>query len=153
MVKQRRRGGRGGGGPRPGAGGGGPRPGGGGGAAPGPSGADRIFADVSYWEARAIQVATVLDIFTLLADGPSTAEDVAVRSATDKRATELLLNALAGIGYVVKKGDRFSNAPHAQAKIVRATRGAGRWRRRCAKNASPRARCRLDLITRNNWPR
>src|SRR5438552_17137240 len=102
---------------------GGGRPNGGGGGAPGPSGADRIFIDVGYWEARAIQVAVVLDVFSLLADGPSTAEDVAVRIATDKRATELLLNALVEIGYLIKRAERFSNAPHAQAYLVRGQKG------------------------------
>ncbi len=121
-MSRKRRGGGGGGGGRPGGGGGG---GGGGGSAP--SGAERIFADVSYREARTIQAAVVLDVFTQLADGPSTAEDVAVRIATDKRATELLLNALCEIGYLAKRGDRFSNAPHAQAHLVRGQKGYIGW--------------------------
>ena len=95
--------------------------------APGPGGADRIFSDAAYWDARVLQTAVVLDVFTLLADGPSTAEDVAVRLATDKRATELLLNALVEIDYLVKRSDRYTNAPHAQAYLVRGQKGYVGW--------------------------
>ena len=83
--------------------------GGGGNPAPaGPGGAERIFADAAYWDARVLQTAVVLDVFTLLADGPATAEDVAVRCATEKRATELLLNALVEIDYLTKRNDRYA---------------------------------------------
>ncbi|HVO32098.1 MAG TPA: methyltransferase, partial [bacterium] len=109
---------------RHGGGGGG---GGGGGAQQGPGGPDRIFADASFWDARVLQVAVVLDVFTLLSDGPATAEDVAVRSATDKRATELLLNALVEIGYLTKRADRYANAPHAQAYLVRGAKDYVGW--------------------------
>lgn len=113
MVR-RRRGGGGGGGASAGAG-------------AGAIGADRVFDDTSYRDARTLQTAVVLDVFTLLADGPATAEDVAVRQGLDKRATELLLNALVEIGYVQKRNDRFSNAPHAQAYLVRGGKNYVGW--------------------------
>ena len=116
MVRHRR-GGRHGGGN---SGGGNPAP-------AGPGGAERIFADAAYWDARVLQTAVVLDVFTLLADGPATAEDVAVRCATEKRATELLLNALVEIDYLIKRNDRFTNAPHAQAYLVRGAKGYVGW--------------------------
>ncbi len=99
-----------------------------GGSSPGgPSAAERIFEDVSCWEARTIQVATALDLFTLLADGPATAEDVAVRIGADRRATELLLNALCEVGYLSKRADRYANAAHAQSHLVRGQRGYVGW--------------------------
>lgn len=110
------------------------RRGGGGGGGGVPAGAERIFADASYRDARILQAAVVLDVFTLLADGPATAEDVAVRLGTERRATELLLNALVELGYCGKKvdreggaGARFSNAPHAQAHLVRGAKGYVGW--------------------------
>ena len=108
MVRRRRGGGGGGGGASPGVG------------SVSPS---TIFNDASYRDARTLQAAVVLDVFTLLADGPATAEDVAVRQGLDKRATELLLNALVEIGYLTKRNDRFTNAPHSQAYLVRGGKG------------------------------
>lgn len=99
--------------------------GGGGGASPGVGSVtpSTIFNDASYRDARTLQAAVVLDVFTLLADGPATAEDVAVRQGLDRRATELLLNALVEIGYLTKRNDRFTNAPHSQAHLVRGGKG------------------------------
>lgn len=115
MVRRRRGAGGGGGG------------GGGGGAGAGGVGADAVLADATYRDARTLQAAVVLDVFTLLADGPATADDVAVRNGLDKRATELLLNALVEIGYLLKRNDRFSNAPHAQNHLVRGAKGYVGW--------------------------
>lgn len=119
MVR-RRRGGSGGSG---GGGGGASAGGAGSGSGGGSVSASAIFNEASYRDARTLQAAVVLDLFTLLADGPSTAEDVAVRQGLDKRATELLLNALVEIGYLTKRSDRFTNAPHAQAYLVRGGKG------------------------------
>ena len=102
MVRRRRGGG---------GGGGGANAGGGAGAGVGSVSPSAIFNDASYRDARTLQAAVVLDLFTLLADGPATAEDVAVRQGLDKRATELLLNALVEIGYLTKRSERFTNAP------------------------------------------
>jgi len=117
MVRRRRGGG--------GGGGGNANPGGGAGAGAGSSAVSpsAIFNDASYRDARTLQAAVVLDLFTLLADGPATAEDVAVRQGLDKRATELLLNALVEIGYLTKRNDRFANAPHSQNHLVRGGKG------------------------------
>lgn len=101
--------------------------GGGGGGSEGFAGPVRIFEDASYRDARTLQAAVVLDVFTLLADGPATAEDVAVRNGLDKRATELFLNALVEIGYLIKRNDRFQNAPHAQNHLVRGAKGYIGW--------------------------
>ena len=114
MVR-RRRGGSGGGG--------GANAGGGAGSGGGSISASAIFNDASYRDARTLQAAVVLDVFTLLADGPATSEDVAVRQGLDKRATELLLNALVEIGYLTKRNDRFTNAPHSQNFLVRGGKG------------------------------
>src|SRR5262249_23287151 len=47
---------------------------------------------------RAVMAATKLDIFETLAAGPLTAYEIAAKCATHPRATEQLLNALAGMG-------------------------------------------------------
>jgi len=64
----------------------------------------------AFQESRVILTALELDLFTALGDG-STAGKVATKMGTDSRATEMLLNALAAIGLLVKQEDVFQNAP------------------------------------------
>jgi SAM-dependent methyltransferase len=59
-----------------------------------------------------------LDIFTKLAQGPSSAEEVAERCGGDARAFGVFLDALTGIGLVEKRHGRFSNTPFAQRHLV-----------------------------------
>jgi len=61
-----------------------------------------------YQESRAILTAVELDLFSAVGAGAAAAE-AAVRAAADPRATEMLLNALAAIGLLSKKGERFEN--------------------------------------------
>jgi DNA-binding transcriptional ArsR family regulator len=53
--------------------------------------------------ARTIMVATKLGIFEVLAKGECTASELATLCGLDQHATEVLLFALAGAGYVYKK--------------------------------------------------
>ena len=57
--------------------------------------------------ARTVMAATKLDIFEALAAGPLTADEVAGRCGTHPRATEKLLNALASLGCLRVKGERY----------------------------------------------
>jgi len=63
-----------------------------------------------FQESRVILTALELDLFTAVGEGAG-AEAVAARMGTDARATEMLLNALAAMGLLVKKEDVFRNAP------------------------------------------
>lgn len=61
--------------------------------------------------ARTIMAATSAGIFEALADGPLSAQQVAERCGTDLQATEKLLYALAGAGYVRIDACAYSLAP------------------------------------------
>lgn len=64
----------------------------------------------AYMESRAMLTALELDIFTVVGAG-STAEEAARKVSTHPRATEMLLNALAGMGLLVKQRGVFRNTP------------------------------------------
>ena len=63
-----------------------------------------------FQESRAVLTALELDLFTAVGEG-SPAAEVAARVHTDPRATELLLNALASLGLLVKHEGVFHNSP------------------------------------------
>jgi hypothetical protein len=71
--------------------------------------------------ARTIMVATKLGVFEALAKAEGTAQDIAIRCGLHPRATEVLLFALAGAGYVRSKGKRYTLAPVAQKWLLRSS--------------------------------
>src|SRR6266540_2540822 len=60
-----------------------------------------------------------LDLFSILAEGPSTAEAVATRSTSAPEATRLLLEACTLEGLLTSDGNTFANTPVADAFLVR----------------------------------
>jgi (2Fe-2S) ferredoxin/2-polyprenyl-3-methyl-5-hydroxy-6-metoxy-1,4-benzoquinol methylase len=70
-----------------------------------------------FQESRVVLTAVELDLFTAVGGG-ATAEEVAARVGTDPRATEMLLNALVAIGWLVKNGAIFSNSPSSERYFV-----------------------------------
>jgi hypothetical protein len=73
---------------------------------------DRIMRVTGqYWEACVLQAAVRLDVFTGLAEGSSTARNLARRLGLSERGAEGLLNALSAMGLLVKEGEAFRNAP------------------------------------------
>ena len=58
-------------------------------------------------------------VFTHLADGPATAEDLARKSGLHPDRAETLMTALAGLGLLTVDDGRFSNAPASEAFLVR----------------------------------
>ncbi len=64
----------------------------------------------SFQESRVILTAVELDVFTAVQSGAGAA-DVAGRLGTDPRATEMLLNALAAMKLLEKRGGVFHNTP------------------------------------------
>jgi len=71
--------------------------------------------------ARTIMVATKLGVFEVLAKGECNAQDIATRCGLDRHATEALLFALAGAGYVRSKGKRFALAPVARKWLLKSS--------------------------------
>ena len=63
-----------------------------------------------YMESRALLTALELDVFTAVGNG-ATAADIAKKISTHPRATEMLLNALAAMGMLVKQQGVFHTTP------------------------------------------
>jgi SAM-dependent methyltransferase len=64
----------------------------------------------NFQESRVLLAAVELDLFTALGEG-ATAGEVAARLKADRRATEMLLNALVAVGALAKSGGVFQNTP------------------------------------------
>jgi SAM-dependent methyltransferase len=71
-----------------------------------------------YWQARVLITAVEHDFFTFVARGAGRAPEVAMAARTDARATELVLNALVGLGLLEKRDGRYSNTPEAEQFLV-----------------------------------
>ncbi len=71
----------------------------------------------AFQESRAILTAVELDVFTAVGEQASAAE-VAAKSDTDARATEMLLNALVALSLLTKQDGRFQNTPLAKQFFV-----------------------------------
>ena len=64
-----------------------------------------------YWKSFALHAAIKLGIFTVIGSEELTGEDIAQRLSAKERGVVMLLNALAAMNLLVKKGDRYSNTP------------------------------------------
>lgn len=70
-----------------------------------------IATGYSFYEARVLHAAFELGVFAALGRKSLAAESMAHRLRVDSRGMRLLLSALAGLGFIVKKGERFKNCP------------------------------------------
>jgi SAM-dependent methyltransferase len=64
-----------------------------------------------YWRSFALHAAIKLGIFTVIGSEELTGEDIAERLGAKKRGVVMLVNALAAMDLLSKKGDRYSNTP------------------------------------------
>lgn len=88
-----------------------------------PPSADRLIEEIlGYRKAKVLMVAAYLDCFSRL-ESPRTAVSLARALRLDPRATEILLDALAAMGYLVKRGTLYRNAPVASRHLVRGRPG------------------------------
>jgi len=74
---------------------------------------------VAMMLARTIMAATKLGVFEALASGPLTAHEVAAQCGTDPRATEKLLTALVGVGYLRADQAQYALAPVARKWLLK----------------------------------
>lgn len=82
--------------------------------------AEDLWATVrGFWPARIVLTAVELDLFTIVGGVAKDAAEVSKGARTDPRATELLLNALAAMGYLRKERDRYTNAEVARRYLVK----------------------------------
>jgi hypothetical protein len=64
-----------------------------------------------YWKACALQAGVKLRAFTVLGDDALSGADAARAMGVSERGGAMLLNALAAMGLLVKREDRFANTP------------------------------------------
>jgi len=84
---------------------------------------DRLIDEImGYRKAKVLMVASYLDCFTHLETARGAA-DLARRLKLDARAAEILLDALAAMGYLVKTGAKYRNAPVSSRHLVRGRAG------------------------------
>ncbi|WP_418593688.1 methyltransferase [Ponticoccus sp. (in: a-proteobacteria)] len=72
-----------------------------------------------FMGSKALFAALEVGVFTELSRQPSTAAQLAERTAVDADRAETLLTALAGLGLVVGEAGTYSNAPAAEAFLVK----------------------------------
>lgn len=77
----------------------------------------------SYRQWHTLRVAIVhFDVFTRLAPGPKTWQQLMAEMGTSQRGTCILLDALTALGLLEKKGDSYTNSALAQRHLVRTSR-------------------------------
>jgi len=74
---------------------------------------------LAYRSSMALFAAAELDVFTPLANGTMSAEEVARVCGSQPEPTRLLLDACAAEGLLIRTGDRFENTPIADAYLVK----------------------------------
>jgi ubiquinone/menaquinone biosynthesis C-methylase UbiE len=85
--------------------------------------ADRLIEEIlGYRRAKVLMVAAYLDCFSLL-ERPRRARALADALRLDPRATEILLDALVAMGYLLKDGALYRNGPAASSHLVRGRPG------------------------------
>ncbi|MFQ5806075.1 MAG: methyltransferase [Phycisphaerae bacterium] len=78
----------------------------------------------NYMECRLLLTAAELDLFTLLASGPLSVDEIAERLAGDLRGLTILLDALAGIEVLAKRDGKYRCEPDIAALLSADTPGS-----------------------------
>ena len=73
----------------------------------------------AYWNSCVLHVANGLDVFTLLKDGPASAEELAAKCDADARGLEMIMIACVPLGFLEREGDKFSNTPLSSTFLVK----------------------------------
>ena len=72
----------------------------------------------NFMESRVLLTGAELDLFTLLAAGPLELDEIVSKTGADRRALEMLLDALAAQGLLVKEGARWRTEPSVAPYLV-----------------------------------
>jgi ubiquinone/menaquinone biosynthesis C-methylase UbiE len=70
------------------------------------------------WRARSLAAAVELDLFSQIAAGKHTVEEIASSAGTSLRGTAALLDAISALGYLRKSGSRYSLQPVSSEFLV-----------------------------------
>jgi hypothetical protein len=81
--------------------------------------ADLLRLSGSYWQTCALHAGAMLDVFTPLEAGPGSAQSLAQALSCDPRALAMLLNALAAMGLLSKKGGEYHLGDAARRYLVK----------------------------------
>ena len=73
----------------------------------------------AYWESFPLHVAVELEVFTRIGEGSLSAEEIASRWRGDARSARMLLDAVAAMGLLEKKADKFSNTEAAKTLLIK----------------------------------
>ncbi len=73
----------------------------------------------SYWHACTLHAGVKLDLFSRIEAGDNTAEDIAGDLGYNVRGVEVLLDALAAMGLIVKAKPRYTNTPASKSLLVK----------------------------------
>lgn len=80
----------------------------------------RIIEDLwAGWRAQTLVAAVELDLFTHIAEGKCTSREIASSASSSEHGTRRLLDALVGLGYLNKKGDRYGLEPVSKTFLIR----------------------------------
>ncbi|MFO0587981.1 MAG: methyltransferase [Polyangiaceae bacterium] len=71
-----------------------------------------------FMGAKLLCVASELDLFARLADGPRTMEEIVEATGLPRRPLRVVLNGLAAMGVLTKEGERYANGREAQAFLA-----------------------------------
>jgi ubiquinone/menaquinone biosynthesis C-methylase UbiE len=71
-----------------------------------------------YWESSILFAGVKSGVFNILSSGFKSAEKISKTLKADERAAEILLNALAALGFVIKRGNQYRNHPSTSRYLV-----------------------------------
>jgi SAM-dependent methyltransferase len=81
----------------------------------------------AYWESFPLHVAVDLDVFTLIGENSLSGEEIASRWGGNPRSAKMLLDAIAAMGLLEKKENRYSNTEAAKTFLVKTSPGYMGW--------------------------
>ena len=116
-----------------------------------PTARDIVRLVESYRAARVLTTACGLGVFDALGGRAREPRGLAARLGTEARATEVLLDALAALGFVRKRDGRYANAPISEKLLRRGSPAALRSNLRYQELLSP-AWARLSDVIRRGAP-
>jgi len=71
-----------------------------------------------FMASKHLFVASELGIFEHLADGPLTIDELAVKAEAPARTARIVVDAMVALGFIKRDGERYQNAPAAQALLT-----------------------------------
>jgi predicted O-methyltransferase YrrM len=77
----------------------------------------------AYWESFPLHVAVDLDVFTLIGEGSLSGEEIAARLKGNARSVRTLLDAVAAMGLLEKRADKYSNTEAAKNFLIKTSPG------------------------------